>query len=442
MLPRFDASRDWNAQDAVALLDELAALQTTPISMALVHENEGIIRTGATLPRELANAPWGEALPNGLRLAWLLEPRAAEYRLGTPLKSRILIHNSGKIDVVFRTRTWHQSGGHKARDAKGANIAIETTDWTTIGRLTTFRLAPGEFVDLNAAGIGVGKNKNDEDWQNTRVGSWLDVKAGDDVTFTPDAVPLSDWNEDQSALGEPRWWLDHIKARLSRHLPFPADADARLRLLHCVAIEALGTSASKKMNDAFVADRTPDALDSAAKSLFHYPGLHAWAGPLTSGPTRFRVLPADPDAAKKPRTASNPGRYTLGDLVRLEVSRRPVGERIVNEATIHFYSRDPKAAAPGKPVALKLPDGYLTWAAAWVRGETVLWVMQKGIVRSYDFTNPAEVKETPLEEPVYPDKVPKPILEAFRAALKVPGAPVQQQESQKRPPAAPAKDKQ
>jgi hypothetical protein len=264
---------------------------------------------------------------------------------------------------------------------------------------------------LTAAGIGVGKkNKNDEDGQNTRVGSWIDAKAGDDVTFTPDAVPLNDGNEDLALDGEPRWWLDHISARLSRHLPFPADADARLRLLHCVAIEVLGTSVSKEMNDAFVADTTPTALDSLAKRLFHRPGLHAWAGPLTSGPTKFRVLPADPDAAKKPRTASNPGRYTLGENARLVVSRRPDGERIVNEASIQFFSPDPTKPAPGEPHEIKLPDGYDTWAAAWVRGATVLWVLQKGNVRSYDFTNPAQVKETTLQEPADLDKVPKPIL--------------------------------
>src|SRR5207302_5633103 len=110
-------------------------------------------------------------------------------------------------------------------------------------------------------------------------------------------------------------------------------------------------------------------------------------------------------------------------LVRLEVSRRPIGERIANEATIHFYSRDPKADAPGKPVLLKLPDGYNTWAAAWMRGGTVLWVRQKSGIRSYDFTNPAQVKETTLEEPASLEKVPKPILDALRAALDVPGAP-------------------
>lgn len=422
MLPRFDASRDWSGPEAVALLDELAGVQSTPISMAVDREEERIIRTGTPLPPALASAPWGQALPNGLRLAWLLEPRAAAHPLNTPLKSRILIHNAGKVPVVFRTRTWHQVG-HTARDAKGAEIKVDSVSWTTIGRLLPFRLAPGEFIEVNAAGIGVGANKNSEDWQNTRVGSWIDAKAGDDVTVTTDPVPLSDWNDKPDVLdGEPRWWLDFIAARLARHLPFPADAEARLRLLHRVAIEVLGTSVSKEMNDAFVADREPTALDSLALRLFHRPGLHAWAGPLTSGPTKFRVLPVDPQAANKPRTANNPGRYTLGENAVLVVSRRPVEERLVNEAYIQFFSRDPKADPPGKPVKLKLPHGYNTWVAAWMRGGKVLWVRQKGDLRAYDFANPAQVKETTIEEPANLEKVPKPIRDALHAALDLSGA--------------------
>jgi hypothetical protein len=269
----------------------------------------------------------------------------------------------------------------------------------------------------SAAGIGVGANKRDEDWQNTRVGSWIDAKAGDEVTFTPDAVPLSDWNEDVQVLGEPRWWLDFIAARLAREVPLPAEAAERTRLLDRAMHDLFGTAPTAKEIADFVGDRKSDALDSLAKRLFHRPDAHAWAGPLASGPTKFRVLPADPDAAKKPRIANNPGRYTLGDHVRLIVSRRPDGERVVNEARIQFYSPDPAKPAPGKPHPLKLPDGYNTWAAGWVRGETVLWALQKGKVQRYDFTNPAEVKETTIEEPANLDKVPKPILDALRAAL-------------------------
>lgn len=422
MLPRFDASRDWTGQDAVALLDELAALQSTPISMALDHENEGVIRTGTPLPPELANAPWGEPLTNGLRHAWLLEPRDAEHRLGTPLKARVLIHNAGKQPEVFRTRTWHQLG-HKATDAKGAEIKVDSTEWTTIGRLVWFRLAPGEFVEVHAPGIGVGPVGNHEDWQQTRVGSWIEAKAGDEVTVTTEPSPLMDWNEEvQFKLkGEQRFWLDHITARLSRHLPFPAGKAERELLLYRVAMDLFGTPVSEEINAAFVADREPTALNSLAERLHHRPGLHAWAGLLTSGPTKFRVLPADPDAAKKPRTASNPGHYTISEKASLQVSRRGVGERIVNEAHLSL-------SEPGQRHDITLPDGYDTWAAAWVRGTTVMWVTQKGLLRKIDFTNLAKVEETRFEaDKAVTAPIPPDIREALRAALTVPDAPKQQQ---------------
>jgi hypothetical protein len=308
MLPRFDASHDWSRLDTVALLDELAALGSTPISMALDDENKGLIRPGTPLPPELATAPWGHAVsfapvayphPTGLRVAWLLEPQAAEHRLGTPLKARVLIHNSGTIPVVFRTRSWHQLG-HKATDAQGAEIKVDATQSTTRAVLHWYRLAPGEFIEVNGPGIGVGPAGNREDWQNARVGSWIEAKAGDDVTVTTAELPLMDWGDEKQLKmdGEMPFWRDKIVERLSRHLPLPADADSRLRLLHRVARELFGTSVSQEISDAFVADTKPTALASLAERLHHRPGLHAWAGSLPSAPTKFRVLPAaQPKAA-------------------------------------------------------------------------------------------------------------------------------------------------
>jgi len=124
MLPRLDATRDWSGQDAIALLDELAAVQATPIRMVLDEEWERTIRTGAPLPPELASAPWGETLPGGLRLAWLL----GAARGGVPARHAAEIAHPypqrGKDPVVFRTRTWHQVR-HKATDAKGADIKVD-----------------------------------------------------------------------------------------------------------------------------------------------------------------------------------------------------------------------------------------------------------------------------------------------------------------------------
>jgi hypothetical protein len=422
LVPRFDASHDWSMADAVALLDDIAAVSSGPLYTAL-DEAEGLtLKPGAPLPPELANAPWGEAQPNGLRMAWLLEPRAAEHRLGTPLKSRILFHNAGKYPVVFRTRTWHQ-GEHTARDAKGVDINVRSVSWLTRGRLVPFRLWPGEYVEVNAPGIGVGPMGNSEDWQNRSVGSWIAAKAGDDVTVTTAAVPLSDWNEKPPLDGEPRWWLDLITARLARELPLPADADERSHLVYRAGMDFFGTPLSEEEIAAFVSDREPNALDALAKRLAKRPDFTPFTGSLTSGTTKLRVLPADPDAAKKPRIASDPGRYTLGENARLVVSRRPDGTRIVNEANIQFFSPDLAKPAPGEPHEIKLPDGYNTWAAAWLRGSNVLWVLQKGNVRSYDFTNPAEVKETNREQPANFDQVPKSILDALRAALDAPASP-------------------
>lgn len=445
MLPRFDASRDWLGQDAVGLLDELAAVQSTPISMALDHENQSVIRTGTPLPAELANAPWGDAVsfdppayphPNGLRVAWLLEPRAVEHRLGTPLKSRVLIHNSGKIPVVFRTRTWHQLA-HKATDANGADLKVDSTRWTTRGVLLWNRLAPGEFIEVSGPGIGVGPMGNREDWQQTRVGSWVEAQAGDEVTVTTASLPLMDWGDEKQLPldGEMRFWRDQVTARLSRHLPFPAGKAERERLLYRVALELFGTSVSQEINDSFVADMTPSALASLANRLHNRPGLHAWAGSLQSAPTKFRVLPADPDAAKKPRTANNPGQYTLNDKAMLVVTRRPIGERIVNEA--HLVFAPPAGTIPGQPQEIKLPDGYDTWAASWVRGTTLMWVQQKGLLRRIDFSNYATAEESRYEaDKAAAAPIPADIREALRAALDVPDAPKQGPEA--KPPASSA----
>jgi hypothetical protein len=431
MLPRFDASLDWSAPDAVALLDELAAVQSSPISMALEREGTNVIRTGMPLPKELSAAPWGDALPNGLRLAYLLQPRAAEYPLNTPLKGRILIHNAGKQPIVFRAWTWFQAS-HKAP------FNIVSLEWLTLGRLVPFRLAPGEFAEVRTTGVGVGPKNGADDWQDARVGSWVEVKAGDEVTLTTDPIPLADANERTD--GEPRWWLDHIKARLTRHLPFPDDAEARKLLLYRVAMELFGTPVSDEINAAFVADRGAAALDALAKRLYDRPGQHAWVGSLTSAPSKFRVLPADPDAAKRPRVAKNPGSYRLGDLVRLDVSRHADEFRIMNDASIEFYSADPNKPMPREPYKIELADGYSTWAAAWMKDATTIWIAQKGLVRSIDFAKLEMVRETQYEgDKIASAPIPADIREALRTVLAGPDSGQEQRPIA--PPAASAPPK-
>ena len=419
LLKRIDTLRDWTQADAVTLLDDVTAIYANLPRWAEEQtrfSTAEVIRTGQPLPADLEDAPWGEAQPNGLSAAWLLEPHAEQHRLGTPLKSRVLFHNAGKNAVVFRALTWNQSSGHKARDANGAEIKIMSTRWTTIPQVVACRLAPGEFTEVTGAGIGVGANRDDEDWRGTRVGAWIEAKEGDEVTFTP--APVSANGKDDGRLrDESRWWLDFITDRLSRDMPLPDDAGERKRLLDRAMRDLFGTAPTPEETATFVADGVPDAMSALANRLAQRAGISPFTGTLQAGETKFRVLAVDLDAAKRPRVATGPGRYTLGDLVRLVIVRKLDGKRYVNEANIRFFSRDPRVEPPGKPHEIKLPDGLLTWAIAWERDSTVLWVAEKGVLRSYDFATPAQVKETRIE-PAGITNVPEPLREALRPAIE------------------------
>ena len=109
---------DWKPADVVALMDDIAAVTTIPLETTMDHIARRTLRRGQPLPAALAKADWGEPLPGGLRMAFLLEPRAEQYHLGTEVKARILLHNSGKDPVAFITRSFHQPG-HKAKRADG-----------------------------------------------------------------------------------------------------------------------------------------------------------------------------------------------------------------------------------------------------------------------------------------------------------------------------------
>src|SRR5262249_55785553 len=141
-----------------------------------------------------------------------------------------------------------------------------------------------------------------------------------------------------------------------------------------------------------------------------------------TGVTKFRVAAADPNAAKAPRTANSPGRYVLGDKVHLLVSQVTDGEKRANTARIAFLSPDPTVASPHKPHEIALPDGIGTYGIVWEHGTGVLWVMQKGVVRKHDFTNPAQVKETRIEPGSIVD-VPEPLRDAVRKVFEAAGAP-------------------
>ncbi|HWB03808.1 MAG TPA: M56 family metallopeptidase [Verrucomicrobiales bacterium] len=426
IVPRLDSSRDWKAFEVVALMDDIAAVTSIPLETTLDKTTQNAFTPGSPLPAEWADAPWGEAQPNGLRMACLLEPRAAEHRLGTPLKARLLFHNSGKDNVVFRTQSWHQPD-HKATDAGGAEIKVDSIFWTTIGRPVTFRLAPGEFAEVITPGIGVGPVGKHEDWQYTRirVGSWVEAKAGDEVTITTIPFPIGFTDQDPQevrSLDASAWWTGFIKYHLTQDLPIPADPAERKHLVYRAGMELFGTPLSTKEIDSFVNDRSPNAIDNLAKLLAQRTDTRPAAGTLVSGPTKFRVLPADPDAAKKPRTVSGAGQHLIGGHTTFAVTTRLDGDRIVHDG--HLSYSPPDETAPAPHYKIELPDGYNSWAAGWIRDTTEMWITQKGLLRKYDFSNFSKVQETRYEgDKIDSAPIPPAMREALRAGLDVPEAP-------------------
>jgi hypothetical protein len=335
LVPRLDGTRDWQPVEAAALLGDIAAVSDIPLSVALQEIAGGTINYGLSLPKELENAPWGEPISNGLRTATIIGPgltarmhyvdhignlvtsgvvpgpggqgektsskgaSGAEIRLGTALGCRILIHNAGKAPVVFRTRWWHHIEP-TARDAQGAEIGMESVTRFTRAPLVTWRLEPGRYIELLSPGFGVGKHGY-HDFGSADIASWIGAKAGDEVTLTPGPLALFDWNESPAPAGEPRWWLDFITARLSRVTPLPADAVERRALLRQVIADLFlqNVSPTEEETATFLKDTSPQALANLAERIFHRPGVHAWAGPLQSGSTKFRVAAADPAGARR-----------------------------------------------------------------------------------------------------------------------------------------------
>jgi len=279
------------------------------------------------------------------------------------------------------------------------------------------RLAPGEFAEVIAAGIGIGANKDEEDWRGTRVGAWIEAKEGDEVTFTPAPISANGKFDGVVTGGEPSWWSGFITDRLNREAPLPVDAAERKHLLDRVVRDLFGAAPTTKELADFAGDHSPHALGSLAQRLAQREGFRPITGMLQSGMTRFRVLAPDPDAAKRPRVATGPGRYTLNHHARLVIVQKPDGRRRVNEANVVFSSLAPNSEPPGEPYEIKLPDGNDTWAIAWVRGQKVLWVAERGVLRSCDFSSPADVKETRLE-PADINGVPEALREVLRPALE------------------------
>lgn len=429
LLPKFDATRDWNLFDAIALLDEVSAIHTIPLRNFIGAASQRIVHVGEPLPADLNDAPWGKPTENGLRAAVLIEPRAKEYPLGSSLKARIFIHNSGKQTAFFIMPSWQQTSAHTAQDAKDGAIKITSTSWTTMAQMEVYRLPPGTYCETRAPGLGVGPGSNDEDWANVRVGSWIHAKEGDDVRFTPGAVevrmsPFVVGTRKHNTLQKPKnaadLWKRFVIERIQRETPIPTGAADRKLVLQRLVKDLYGLEPTAEEIAAFVADKSPAALDAKtsvellAKRVQDKRSISPFTGTLQPGDIPFRVLAADPDSGKRPRVVTGSGFFNLGDKQRLFVEQTHSGDRVVNKATIRFYTKPQP-----EPFDIMLPDGRLTYGIVWDRDAGVLWIKQAGLVRSYDFTDPAKVKETRHAPDAMPDRFAT-ALRPFPLRLQVP----------------------
>lgn len=303
LLPRLDSGKDMPLPEVAKLLDSVAAVSDAPLNVLLQEMAGSVLQNGAFLPKGWANAPWGKPSANGLRATVLVEPQGKEYRLGTGLKTRILIHNSGEKPVVFRTRSWHHIEP-KAQNSQGQDIAVESMGRFTMAPLQIHLLQPGRYLELAAPGLGIGR-RTFHDWKGADLATWLEAKAGEEVVLAPGSVPLGDWNEVTSAPGEAPWWMSILQARLKLASPLSRDDGERIQLIKQVVREYFQAEATREEIEAFVGDRGPDALDSLAKRLSQRQDVQVCNGPLVPGEIRFKVLPADPNSPYPPEAPAS-----------------------------------------------------------------------------------------------------------------------------------------
>lgn len=403
ILPRLDATHEWKPADAIALLDEVAGVQDSPLQTAAEKSTSATIRQGKALPEKFVDVAWGETQPNGLRAAWVLEPGAAGHRMGTALMARRLVQNTGKLPVMVRVPTWHQ-GDVSARDATGAEVEVSGFEWTTIPRLIPVRLAPGEFIEIDTPGVGLGKDAGRGRWAGPRVGS--NVLAQDDTELTLTHGPLAldgsgvGMREDAPHIIGPGWWQAHIKAHLALELPLPASGAKRTHLLDRAVRELFDTTPTADEIDAFATDQTDGAFDALVQRLANRADVVEFSGSLPTAPVKFRVLPADPAADNTPRVVLGPGEYPLSagtaeyGAVTLKIVGKPVGDRRTNDAQLLFEPTEFTGILKPDPHKLDLPDGWGTWAIVCRPGEGLFYLLHKGVVRKIDYTKPREITDT------------------------------------------------
>ncbi len=417
IIDRLKEDNDWSPREVVALFDDIANIHPVPLERTLARIRSAMVGSGFQLPGSLNDLNWGEPSEHGLRMAWMLEPRANEYPLGTLIKSRLFLDNSGDESVAFVTRVFHQPV-HSATTAAGTVVPMDFRNFDHHSSGVAVRLDPGEYCELSAPGLGIGpRSDHQEDWANVDPQSWILAKEGDQIEFHPGTISLGGSrgvfeiatrngidvkfrhdNPDETI--DSTWWLKFISERLQHETPIPDEKAERKAILSRVIQDLFGNSPTAEEVDLFQSDLSPEAVPRLAERLAKRSGLAFVTGTIQGGMTTFRVVPDNPEATSRIRVVTSPGRYRLGEKVGLLVKHRlfrsPDSDGAMNEASIIFYPDCPKGLnSRSHPVLLS--NNEEPWTAAWLAGSSTLWVQQGDIVRNYDFTDPENITEESVE---------------------------------------------
>jgi hypothetical protein len=276
----------------------------------------------------------------------------------------------------------------------------------------------------------VGKGAGKDDWANVRVGSWIDVADGTDVTLSPGRVDVEvhmfrgDIPASRPANGL-QLKLKIIREHLKREGPLPALAADRELIVRRVTKDIFGNDPTADEIAAFVADKSDDPFTALSNRLLHRPGLAAFVGQVKPGEITFRTTPLDPNAANRPKVAIGPGRYTLDDHVRLIIVGKAVDGRRTSDAELRFWGEKATDDPPGPPYRIAVPDGFGTWAITCRPGTGILWVLTHGALRKIDYSNPAAVTETSIARGSG-DDMPHEFRETVKRILSISNVPAAQ----------------
>jgi hypothetical protein len=107
------------------------------------------IKTGwHTNEMALRNFAWGPPASNGLRAACYFLPAKDGYAVGEELTRCRVFHNSGKEPVLFKIRGGGDDDCRTALDEQDQEAGGKEIVYSTIFPMESFRLEPGQIVEM------------------------------------------------------------------------------------------------------------------------------------------------------------------------------------------------------------------------------------------------------------------------------------------------------